>query len=296
MPAYHLLDDIVVPYMRETSQDRSITTQQREACQERKLREYFNGYWLCDAPIKNMRLVTGSVIKSYREKRIKVDGVSPLTVQGELALVSAAVNHAVREWDYNLINPFAKRLISKRDRQSIRPREWHELTVAEEKKLLLAADSLTRDIIEFALHTGLRQREILQLQWDQIDGARITFSPDQQKANRYSHSMMNSVALDVMKRRRELAVSEYVFHLNGQLIDRHKFSKWWNSARRIAGLPNLQFRDLRNNSGQRVLEATGELTLAKYHLRHSEIRTTEKVYVKDPLEMMADAAESIVKL
>ena len=292
MPAFHLLDDIVVPYMRDSSQERSITTQQRESCHERKLRQHFGSYYLCDQAVKNVKTVTGAVIKQYQEKRIMIDGVSPVTVQSELALASVAINYAIAEWSYDLVNPFQKRLISKKHRQAIRPRQWYRLSKSDEKRLLLAATPIARDIIEFALHTGMRQREILELQWDQIEGDRITFTPEQQKANRHSVVRPNSVARAIIKHQK--VMSEYVFHdEEGKRIDRHRFRVWWDKARKAAGL-TLQFRDLRNNSGQRVLEATGELTKVKYHLRHSEVRTTERCYVVDPEEMMADAAEQIV--
>jgi len=58
----------------------------------------------------------------------------------------------------------------------------------------------------------------------------------------------------------------------------------------------MQFRDTRNNSGQRVLETTGELMKVKYHPRHSEVRTTERSYVTEPLDLMEEAAEGIAGL
>ena len=48
------------------------------------------------------------------------------------------------------------------------------LTPHEEERLLVSSSVWLREIIMFAMHTGMRQGEILNLQWRDIDFARST--------------------------------------------------------------------------------------------------------------------------
>ena len=48
------------------------------------------------------------------------------------------------------------------------------LTQNEEERLLASSPPWLREIIIFAVHTGMRQGEILNLQWQDVDFARST--------------------------------------------------------------------------------------------------------------------------
>ncbi len=43
------------------------------------------------------------------------------------------------------------------------------MTMEEEKKLLKASAKWLKEIIVFAINTGLRQSEIINLKWSQVD-------------------------------------------------------------------------------------------------------------------------------
>ena len=114
MPAYRFASDILVPYMRETSNDRKITTQQREAQKSHHLIEHFGEQIVSHG---RRGQIDGSAVRGYRElRKMKV---KPLTVKGELALASRACNYAISEWDYDMPNPFSGRLMSDRDRAAM---------------------------------------------------------------------------------------------------------------------------------------------------------------------------------
>jgi integrase len=71
-----------------------------------------------------------------------------------------AYNIAIREWEWCKSNPVTRvsleRLNNKRDR-------W--LTLDEEKKLFQPCPEWLKEIVIFALNTGMRQGEILSLIW-----------------------------------------------------------------------------------------------------------------------------------
>ena len=293
MPAYRLLEDIVVPYMRATSEQRRISTQRTEVYCYRRLEAFFSEYWLCDdASQLTKKIVTKDAIRQYREKRKLVDGVKPVTIMRELALVSAAVNYFIHDTGGQLAtNPFDHALIGKADRRTVKPRDWEEITPKEQAALVMACDSLTRDIFVFSLATGLRRGEILNLIWDQIDGDELHFQPEESKSGRHDMCMINDEAIDMLTRRKRHSVCEYVFHKGGRRVTvDHFHHRMWAPARKRAGLArHVQFHECRKTLGQRILDKTGNPVLAQYQLRHADLRTTQRIYAKKPKDLMRDA-------
>lgn len=292
MPEHHFLEDILYPYMRETDSDRKRSTRESEASCSRRLEAFFKGYYLGVRQTSRNRALTGAVVRQYRERR-KLEGVSPQTVKRELALASKAVNYAISEWDYDVDNPFRGRLMSRRDALALEVRAFRVLSAAEEARLLMAAEPLCRDVIVFALNTGLRQGEVLGLTWDQIDGDIVRFTPAQQKSGRHGARALNERALGVLARQEE--VGEHVFHREGRRLNRHEFRTLWQKARAKAGLPDVRFHDLRKNLGQRLLEATGDIVAVQYQLGHADIRTTQRIYTTEPLDRLREAVRRIVE-
>lgn len=274
MPTYRFGDDVLIPYMRETSHDRTLSTQRREAQLAHHLLDFFGSRRISHS---DRGQITGSVVREYRELR-KLIGVTATTVLRELSLASRACNYAISEWDYDMPNPFARRLISDRDRRAITPVQWYRLTDADLASLLLAAPApVVRDVIEFAYWTGMRQGEVLGLTWDRVDGDVVTFTPSDQKSRRYGQRILCHEALAVLARRPDRG--PYVFSDDvGKRLNRDRFNKAWRKTRKGAGLPAFQFRWLRNNAGQRLLEQCGEIEIVQHQLGHADVRTTQKVY------------------
>ena len=110
MPAYLLIDDVIVPYLQATSRTRRASTQQSEESYFRRLDEYFRGWRLCDDARPTKKTITGKVVMQYREYR-KSQGISPQTVKRELALAARAVNWMMSEAELDIAkNPFQGRL------------------------------------------------------------------------------------------------------------------------------------------------------------------------------------------
>ena len=87
MPEYRLIDDIIKPYMRETREDRKPSTRETEMSNFNQLHGFFGGMLLSE--------VTGAVVREYRQTRIVLDGVQPVTAKRELSLASKACNYAI---------------------------------------------------------------------------------------------------------------------------------------------------------------------------------------------------------
>src|SRR5215216_7723413 len=111
----------------------------------------------------------------YKGSR-RAAGAAPKTVNDELTLLGHAYKLAMMEWEWASINP-----VSKVAKEKVRNQIERWLTTDEEQRLMAASPSWLQRIILFALHTGMRQSEILDLQWEQVDLVRRTLTILEQK-------------------------------------------------------------------------------------------------------------------
>ena len=98
-------------------------------------------------------------IVAYKNQRY-TDGVKPATINRELATLKKAFNLARREWEWCTDNPVCR--VSMERENNTRDR-W--LTGEEEMRLFPMAAPWLRDLMLFAIHTGMRMGEILGLTW-----------------------------------------------------------------------------------------------------------------------------------
>jgi len=100
-------------------------------------------------------------IEKYKLQRIQ--SVSPATVNREIALLKHLFNLA-EQWDlYRGRNPM--RTVKFLDEDNL---QFRSLSGAEEEKLLEACSPYLQDLVLFAINTGLRLKEILNLKWKEV--------------------------------------------------------------------------------------------------------------------------------
>lgn len=266
MPAF--IEEIVLPFVNFGRTWKSPRTQETERWVVPRLTQHFN---------RDINDITGRVVLDYRVRRLQ-DGASPETVKRELAVASAAVSWC-RELGEDLNNPFAGRLITRAERRSAKPpREApsHETIAA----LLLLSDGVVQDIIEFAVSTGFRLSEILNLRWAQIDGDVVHFAPEQQKSRRHGKRILGPVALSVLSRREQ---GEYVFTRAGKPLTRYQFRVQWNKIQ----VPGVRFHDLRRYFASE-LQKRARLEDVRLQLGHADVRTTQR-YITDDFTSLRKA-------
>lgn len=96
-------------------------------------------------------------------------GVADRTVNGELIVLRAILNHAVQVDRITKV-PFKVRLLK------ITKRLPRAMSPAQVELLLHHADYRTRPLLITALHTGFRCQELISLNWSDVDFARCTIS------------------------------------------------------------------------------------------------------------------------
>lgn len=170
---------------------------------------------------------------------IKAQEASPPTANRFLALIRAVLRKAALEWEW--IDKVPKIRLYKEAKRRVR---W--LTPEQVQRLLGELPRHQRELVVFALATGLRQSNVLGLEWSQIDLERQVawIHPDQAKARRAIHVPLNSVAMDVLTRQ----IGKHpvrVFTYKGHPIAWAN-TRQWRAALKRAEIEDFRWHDLRH--------------------------------------------------
>ena len=204
--------------------------------------------------------ITPSFIAEYKTKR-REEGASPRTINYELSLMSHAFNLARREWEWVKENP-----VSKVSKEKVNNQIERWLTFEEEEKLIKNSPKWLREIILFALNTGLRQSEILNLKWSQVDLKRKTITILEQKNQKIDTLPINKNALKILKERAMNSQNKvnYVFSSrSGGKIDPGNLRKSFYAVVKKASLKPLRFHDLRHTFATRLAQVGVDLYMVQ---------------------------------
>jgi len=237
--------DLIKKYLAEySSVNKAKSSHTRDKSLAAHLLKSFKDKYLLD--------ITAAMISDYKRQR-RTEGASPRTINYELTLMSHAFNIAIREWEWVKDNPVKK---VKKERVDNSIERW--LTQKEEERLLGVSAKWLQEIIIFAIHTGLRQSEILDLKWSQVDIVRRTMIISEQKNRGVDTLPLNETALGVLKERQNQKQKhcEYVFHSNNQTrMNNRNLIRAFEIAMDRAQVINFRFHDLRHTFATRLVQA-----------------------------------------
>lgn len=213
-------------------------------------------------------------VLSFIEARLKT--VSAYTVRRDIADLSSAFTYAL-----------AKKYVKENLCSGIKKPKLVEklplfFTEAEFYTLLrVVDDDDLKDLILFAVNTGLRQNDLINLEWTQINFNSKTLILDNrnsQTKSRKVHTIpLNSKALQILTARQiKASYFEKVFTYHGKQIKQifisHKFKKYVLKA----GLnKSLSFHDLRHTFASWLVQRGVPIYTVSKLLTHSDIRVTQ---------------------
>jgi integrase len=199
-----------------------------------------------------LKEVRPSLLAEHKAKR-RSEGAAPKTINIELGILSHAFQLAVKEWEWIGDNP-----VLRVSREKVRNLIERWLTSEEERRLLAASPTWLQEIIMFAVNTGLRQGEILNLQWPKVDLFRKTITLLEQKNGAKDTLPVNAKALEVLKARAKVRSlkSDYVFYNGaGNRMDARDLLRVFYRVMKKADVKDFRFHDLRHTFATRLVQA-----------------------------------------
>ena len=181
--------------------------------------------------------ITLDVIDGIKTEKLKA--ASKSTVNRYLALVRSILLRARDEWEW--IDKAPKVKLFKEG-----PGRERSITVKQAELLLGELPAHQRDVVVFALATGLRQSNVLGLEWSRVDLAsgHAWVGAHQSKNRKPIAVPLNATALEVL--RRQLGKHcERVFTYAGKPLATAN-TRAWRKALKRAGIDNFRWHDLRH--------------------------------------------------
>ncbi len=219
--------EVVIRFIQETNHK---ATHKSDLAHLRWLDPYLKDKLLSD--------VTRDFIDEITRIRLNQD-VSNATVNRLLALLRSIIRKAHYDWEWSDRLPKVRLLPEPKRR--IR---W--ITPAEAKRLLDALPDHLAFAMRFSLATGLRQGNMKNLKWSQVDLKRSVcwIHPDQAKARRAIHVPLNAEAMKVLNALKGVD-SKYVFTYRGKPVIQLTTKAWYRALEK-AGIKEFRWHDLRH--------------------------------------------------
>ncbi|MDP3559380.1 MAG: tyrosine-type recombinase/integrase, partial [Legionellaceae bacterium] len=176
--------DAVVRWLEESTHKRSLDTDKMHLAW---LDQYLRDKVLLD--------IDRDFIESIAKKKEKTK-VSPATVNRVLELIRAILNRACKEWGWLEATPIIR--MRKVENKRIR---W--LTKEQANRLLEELPSHLREMAAFSLATGLRQSNVTDLKWQQInlEKKHALVHAEESKSKRAIPVPLNTQAIAILKSR-----------------------------------------------------------------------------------------------
>ncbi|HDS1238692.1 TPA: site-specific integrase [Pluralibacter gergoviae] len=184
-----------------------------------------------------------------------------------LAMIKAILRAAEREWKWLDKAPVIK--ISQPKNKRIRWLEFHEA-----QRLIDECHEPLKSVVRFALATGLRRSNIINLEWQQIDMQRKVswINPEDSKSNRAIGVALNETACRVL--REQIGNNNrFVFvhtkpakNRNGETLPAKRKMRVddntaWYSALKRAGIDDFRFHDLRHTWASWLIQSGVPLSI-----------------------------------
>ena len=222
------------------------------------------------------------------------------TINRYLATIRTILRKAEREWGWIERAPVIRMRVEPKQRV-----RW--ITQEEARGLLAALPGHLALAAEFSLATGLRQSNVLGLQWGQIDLDRhhAWIHADQAKAKRDLAVPLNTQAMAVLQKCQGQH-PEYVFTYRGRPL-RGVENRTWKQACQEAGITDFRWHDLRHTwaswhvqagtSLQTLMELGGwasyEMVLRYAHLASNQLHAAAANIAQNPESTDTEVVEEV---
>jgi integrase len=205
-----------------------------------------------DPYLRDKRLVdiNMDVLRPFVRERKQVDGVANATVNRALEIVRRILYLARDDWEWILRVPKIRML--KEPKRRVR-----FIKDDEADRLIGALPVHLGPVVRFALATGCRMREILQLEWSRVDfDRRVSWLDHGTTKNGDARGIPLNRDAVLALRSVHGQHTRWCFTYQGKRME--KVGSAWKRALKRAGIQNFRFHDLRHTwASWHVMNGTG---------------------------------------
>ncbi len=218
------------------------------------------------------------VIK-FRDERLKE--VSAGTVIRDLAYISSIINHARREWGYEITNPIplVKKPPSPPGRNRILSEDEITRLFESCKPRVKNGNPWILPIVKFAYETAMRRSEILGLTWDCVDLTKQVAILHMTKNGESRKVPLSSKAIEILETLPKNLTNKIfpISHAN--------FTSHFERVRNAANIQNLHFHDLRHMAITRMAKKLPNVIELSSVSGHRSLKMLQRYYHPDAEEL-----------
>ncbi len=268
--------------------------------------------------------ITPLAIDKWRSKRI-ASGIKPITANRDISILKSMLNKA-EEWEIIPENPLRKFKLAKIDNSPnvryltneeetnlknalflrdeklrsarLSANEWRQQrnykTLPDLTKIFFT-DHMTPMIL-LSLNTGLRQGELFNLKWENINFERaiLTIAGDLAKSGKTRHLPLNTLALQLLKNwKTQTKNNEFIFQNPNTNKPFDNVKKAWRTILEQAKIEKFRWHDMRHHFASKLVMAGVDLNTVRELLGHADIKMTLR-YAHLAPEHKANAVEKLV--
>lgn len=202
---------------------------------------------------RDLATLNSTDISAFRDRRLQA--VKPGTVRRDLALLSHIFEVARKEWGFrtasNPVKDIRQPALQNARSRRLDPGEYQALLYAASK----SRNPYVALIIRFAIETGLRRGELVDLSWSCVDLAQRIAQIPVTKTGRPRAIPLTDEAVAILRVMSRKCSDDRVFPVTANAS---KLS--WQRIVKRAGLQDLRFHDLRHEAVSRFFELGLSLT------------------------------------
>ncbi|MGO9379431.1 MAG: tyrosine-type recombinase/integrase [Dissulfurispiraceae bacterium] len=282
--AKRTLDEMIERYEREYTNLKPHSSKTRDWTIFKHLRIYFGD----GATLKEVGKLVGSY-EAWRRTQQTKRGSSPNsgTIRKELLLLGRMFNIARKQWAWGVANPVHDIELPPDSAQRVRylnkkdPKESVELVKALEK----APQTWLLPFVRIALGTGLREGNLVNLKWSEVNllTQTITIDAEKMKNDEYFGNPLASTAFEELLRMQQArGEGEFVFYGDdGKQLSERKVQRAFKAAVMVAAVKaptiiDFRFHDLRHTYASYLRQGGVALEDIAALLGHKDLRMTKR--------------------
>jgi integrase len=271
-----LFENFAPQYLEFAKTSKKMSSHERNAVSIEMLMPHFSNKYLHE--------ITPFLVEKYRKER-KDSGRMPATINRDVSTLNNMFNMAV-QWGYLQVNPINRKVKKLKENNE----QMWILSPDDEKNLSFHCEArqqhprkYLKDLVQFALYTGMREEEIFSLKKINVDMQEGYVHVVDTKNNENRKVPINATVREILNRWLQKTNSDYVF-CNGESKKLTVLTHAYLRAVKDAGLERIEivngkqktirfrFHDLRHTFGSRLGMAGVDLKTIMEIMGHKTVK------------------------